>query len=493
MKYKLLFLIILFSISNGCSGSRVHVEPTDFSNDPVVEETYTYFAPTNPTIDTDIQYPSEADAIDDHPINVEWLDDFNDFWSINLVLSTYDERAINFIDESTEITLCYMRDSRNLNAELYSIFSYEKDTVTKSAIVQTEIGINETSGFDSITGILETNDGQSFPFSFDFFMQRIMDNETGSSTFGNIIKFTPQLYNKLRDQLLYFSKMSSSFHYMMSYYIDTTFDDVNPVNNQDLLNRSIHFDTNDDYFDQIVRSEQRFYISDQSGGGDWIFCSNLSPIEKTLMVASLIHHDVYDFSNVELEQFFVPFASLYREYTCECDKCYFKGNFDGSPDLTSSLGLDGYHSMITKETFEKLYHNVFDITVDVDLQIDQKYLRAPYDPVTNGFYIYNSDGDGVHANHGVYIIDIFEDDSGAFVDYIPLALYDWNNDYFDINGIRVENVDKGKKLFAFSDTFEGYIHDCIDLYPNAFPKFRMEFVCPEGQDICTIVSICELS
>ena len=123
MKYKLLFLIILFSILNGCSGSRVHVEPTGFSNDSFVEETYTHSTTTNPTIDTDVQYPSEADAIHDDPINVEWLDDFTDFWSTNLVLTAYDEWAVNFIDESTEIKLCYMRDSRKLNADLYSIFS----------------------------------------------------------------------------------------------------------------------------------------------------------------------------------------------------------------------------------------------------------------------------------------------------------------------------------------------------------------------------------
>lgn len=374
-----------------------------------------------------------------------------------------------------------------MQATADQMIDYIKDGEPKTGKLHVTVQVNTTSGFDSICGEFMTSEGISYPFIMDYFMHRIIDGDINSATYSNIIKFVPDLYDQLLHELYDFASLCSSLHYMISKMIIPLDEPLRVPTQQELEKLSV-WDLYSN-FGRAGENEMQFYFA-RSGQGEWETLWDLSPIDKTIVVASYIHRDIDDFSNLELERFFTVVSPFARDYTCEVKRCYANGMSDNTPDYISSLDLDGYHSLITSDSFNSIMHDLFDIECDSKHDINRYFAQAYYDPIIDGFLVYNRDGDGVHGSHGAFIIEQVIENGSGYVEYIPLSLNRWNNDYFDVNGIRIEITVQG--LYEVMDRFQSDIEQCIASYPYAFPTYRLYLQCENGHDVCQIQSIQKL-
>ena len=422
--------------------------------------------------------------------NYDWLSFYRgDF---NYVDSDYD---LSLVNDNNTIRIDYNRGGKlDIHYYQYAI-NYVKENDLKSVTYELNMSFVEHM-LDSINGNIELNDGSkvSYPFTFDYNNQLLLDNESNSTTNGKPIRFIDNLNEKLVYQT------SSCYH--ASTLVNEVMRDFEEQYDNFVTN-NIPFIEEESYSSDFLSNMEPFVYEHKlrevnfadsaylyqtfNVNHDAKLIDELNSKERTLLFASLINHEISNINDIDWNHDLIALLTASsNQLGCDVRRCF---NHDTFICLDYS-NYEGYHRVSLVSDVSKLMEQLGvespKVWIDSTNSLSNGVFADSYNQL---FVTVAPEGDFFYMPFGIVIVN--EEQTNG-LEKIVFIKYQLEIDSTDSSVAYISDdlqFSIDNNIGKLNEQTIQFVYNHLD----QLSQWQLTIDCSDSKDVCRVVSLKEYS
>ena len=312
----------------------------------------------------------------------------------------------------------------------------KKDRVMKTAVFSAQLNMRLDGSDFSWQSAVDTEDRQHYPIQFDPKKIEIQDGESGSSTKGQKMNFSPSLYGQCLSYMKRYWNQSVVQQALIEQAVKASQSHTNSnagtVNVERPLDKMVNIlEPGSITPDITLEVEMNFNeITD-------ISLSEANKLQRTLYLFTVMKRGFDDPSKIDWEALAPSLMSMIPNYGCDGKYCKDR---EGQVRFADFAIPEGYGALATQPEMNRAAKVLTgqDFVYD-DYENRKLSSGAVYSQSANSYITYSREGDWMPASPGIMILDQTKKDNRITVDFVAYRV-EWKDNELFVEGVKVAEV-----------------------------------------------------